>query len=215
VAVATPAGAAAASRSRQQSKAVASSTETVGAEVSLSGTSGGQLTETGWVGGITSAGRSGITSSSEADDVLSKGRGVDGDPGSEGGAGGADATVSAEGSVGGGAGAGAGGAGGGMAAVAALGLGGSEAVSLRVVVEKNFKVYAYTRQEAHARLVALFATVEARLPNMVIARLTRGSCLRAYGLGITASLIASFLTANAHPSMLESAGGSIPENVED
>lgn len=199
-AVATPAGAAAASRSREQAQAGASATESIGSKV-VASSGGSRLTDTGWVGGITGAGRSG--GSTEAPGSL----GIDADQDSGGGADGGAAEAASGATKSGSAAAG--------GAVAALGLGGSDAVSLRVVVEKNYKVYAYTRQEAHARLIALFAEVEARLPNMVVARLTRASCLKAFGLGMTAPLIASFLTANAHSSMLESSGGSIPENVED
>jgi Transcription factor Tfb2/Transcription factor Tfb2 (p52) C-terminal domain len=90
-------------------------------------------------------------------------------------------------------------------------------VNLQLVVEKNFKLYAYTNVDLHVALLSLFTKVEARLPNMVVATLTRKSVMRAMEKGITAELIRSFLTSHAHRSISEKLSGeaAIPENVLD
>ena len=86
--------------------------------------------------------------------------------------------------------------------------------SLQLVVEKNFKVYAYTSTDLHLALLALFCRVELRLPNFVVATLTRKSVLTAYERGITARQIAHFLTQRVHPSMT-ARDLSVPENIID
>jgi len=86
--------------------------------------------------------------------------------------------------------------------------------SLQLVVEKNFKVYAYTSTDLHLALLALFCRVELRLPNFVVATLTRKSVLTAYERGITARQIAHFLTQRVHPSMSARDLG-VPENIID
>jgi transcription initiation factor TFIIH subunit 4 len=82
---------------------------------------------------------------------------------------------------------------------------------LYIIAEKNFKVYAYTSVDLHLALVALFAHIEVRLPNLVVATLTRRSVLRAMEKGITAELIYHFLESHAHPAVLT----KVPENVAD
>jgi transcription initiation factor TFIIH subunit 4 len=86
--------------------------------------------------------------------------------------------------------------------------------SLQLVVEKNFKVYAYTSTDLHLALLALFCRVELRLPNFVVATLTRKSVLTALERGITARQIAHFLTQRVHPSMTARDLG-VPENIID
>lgn len=63
-------------------------------------------------------------------------------------------------------------------------------------------------------LAGIFADVEARLPNLVIARLTRASVGRALDVGVTASLIRRFVESRAHPRMLHN-GHGMPDNVRD
>lgn len=84
--------------------------------------------------------------------------------------------------------------------------------SLLLVVEKNFKVYGYTRQDLHLALLALFCQIDMRLPDVVVATLTRKSVLHAMRRGLSADLISHFLAARIHPSA-DSVG--VPENVRD
>jgi len=91
---------------------------------------------------------------------------------------------------------------------------GSESGKLWLVVEKNFKVYAYTHIDLHLALLALFAKIEVRLPNLVVATLTRRSVITAMEKGITAAAIYHFLAMRAHPAVTLR-GPPVPENVVD
>lgn len=90
----------------------------------------------------------------------------------------------------------------------------SEAGKLYVVVEKNYRVYAYTNVDLHLALIALFAKVELRLPNLVVATLTRRSVITAMEKGVTAEAIFHFLAVRAHPAVT-ARGPAVPENVVD
>ena len=90
----------------------------------------------------------------------------------------------------------------------------SAPTALKIVVEKNFKVYAYTTVDLHLALLALFAKIELKLPNLIVATLTRRSVLSAMDKGIKADQIRAFLRAHAHPSVT-SQGLDVPENVVD
>lgn len=82
---------------------------------------------------------------------------------------------------------------------------------LSLVVETNFKLYAYTKLGLHVALLALFARIDTRLPNLVVATLTRSSILHALHRGISVRAIAAFLAARLRP---EQAALGVPENVE-
>jgi hypothetical protein len=113
---------------------------------------------------------------------------------------------------------GAGGGGGGLApsmmSAPSAGPSGGGVGALHLIVEKNFKVYAYTDLNLHMGLLDLFCRVEARLPNLVICRLTHHSVLKAVEKGISASLIKDFLSRNIHPAMRARRLG-VPDNVVD
>ncbi|RQM29849.1 hypothetical protein B5M09_012279 [Aphanomyces astaci] len=81
---------------------------------------------------------------------------------------------------------------------------------LLIVVETNFKVYAYTQSSLHIAMLSVFA----RLPNLAVGFLTRESIRSALSNGISAEQIYDFLMQHAHPKML---GNSpvIPENIAD
>lgn len=85
---------------------------------------------------------------------------------------------------------------------------------MHIIVEKNFKVYAYTDVALHISLLSLFAQVDLRLPNVVVATLTRRSVLAAMEKGISASDIYHFLAIRVHPMILLN-GPPLPENVAD
>jgi transcription initiation factor TFIIH subunit 4 len=103
------------------------------------------------------------------------------------------------------------GAGAGTGAAGARARGGG---TLQLIVEKNFRVYAYTDVDLHVALLALFCRVETRLPNLVVATLTRRSALTAFANGISAQQVAHFLRQRVHPIMT-SQGAGVPENVID
>ncbi len=91
--------------------------------------------------------------------------------------------------------------------------GGSD-IHLQMIVEKNFKIYAYTTVDLHIALLALISKIEIRMPNLVIATLTRRAVMKAYEKGLTSGLIIHFLRQRIHP-LVTSRGLSVPENVCD
>ncbi|KAI8609913.1 transcription factor TFIIH subunit p52/Tfb2, partial [Chytriomyces sp. MP71] len=70
-----------------------------------------------------------------------------------------------------------------------------------IIVETNFKVYAYTDSPLQIAVLSLFVTLKARFANMVIGVLTRDSVREAFANGISADQIAEFLGNHAHPEM--------------
>lgn len=72
-----------------------------------------------------------------------------------------------------------------------------------IVVETNYRVYAYTNSQLQVALLALFCELLYRFPNLVVARLTRESVRQALRSGITSSQIIKFLRMYAHPEALK------------
>lgn len=70
-----------------------------------------------------------------------------------------------------------------------------------IVVETNYRIYAYTNSPLRIAILNLFTKLSTRYPNMVSGRLTRESIQNAIALGITSQQIISYLTAHAHPIM--------------
>jgi transcription initiation factor TFIIH subunit 4 len=89
-----------------------------------------------------------------------------------------------------------------------------------IIVETNFHLYAYEPTRVTEHLLTLFATLTYRLPNLLVARLTRQSVQRAFRqFGLTAEQILSFLHRNAHiqcRKQLHLRGGVVvPESVAE
>ncbi len=85
---------------------------------------------------------------------------------------------------------------------------------LSLVLESNFKVYAYTMLELHAEMLNLFVDIECILPNLVVGLITRSSITKALNKGIKAQQIIHFLTSKIHPKCLMRTN-VIPDNVTD
>ncbi|KAL2627294.1 hypothetical protein AAZV13_07G164900 [Glycine max] len=83
-----------------------------------------------------------------------------------------------------------------------------------VVVETNFRVYAYSTSKLHCEILRLFSRVEYQLPNLIVGAITKESLYSAYENGITAEQIVTFLQQNAHPRVAERVP-SVPENVTE
>ncbi|KAH9762205.1 General transcription and DNA repair factor IIH subunit TFB2 [Citrus sinensis] len=86
-----------------------------------------------------------------------------------------------------------------------------------VVVETNFRMYAYSTSKLHCEILRLFSKIEYQLPNLIVGAITKESLYNAFENGITAeqvSLIISFLQQNAHPRVADRIP-SVPENVCD
>ncbi|KAJ8550467.1 hypothetical protein ON010_g10603 [Phytophthora cinnamomi] len=85
---------------------------------------------------------------------------------------------------------------------------------LFVVVETNFKIYAYTTSTLHVAMLSVFVDIVARLPNLAIGFITRESLRSALIHGISAQQIYDFLMKHAHPKMRHNTP-VIPENIAD
>lgn len=83
-----------------------------------------------------------------------------------------------------------------------------------VVVETNFRVYAYSTSKLHCEILRLFSRVEYQLPNLIVGAITKESLYNAFDNGITADQIVSFLRQNAHPRVAQRVP-AVPENVTD
>ncbi|NXA57490.1 TF2H4 factor, partial [Nothocercus julius] len=70
-----------------------------------------------------------------------------------------------------------------------------------VLVETNYRIYAYTDSELQAALIALFSELLYRFPNLLVAQVTRDSVQAAIANGISADQIIHFLRTRAHPVM--------------
>lgn len=68
-----------------------------------------------------------------------------------------------------------------------------------VIVESNFRVYAYTTSAVQVAILRVFVRCDALLPNLFVGTITRDSATAALALGITANQMADFLRQHAHP----------------
>lgn len=74
-----------------------------------------------------------------------------------------------------------------------------------VIVETNYRIYAYTQSTLQIAVLALFCKLNMRFPDMVAGRVTRTSIRQAISFGITADQIISYLAAHSHEQMHRSA----------
>ncbi|KAK7208515.1 RNA polymerase II transcription factor B subunit 2 [Myxozyma melibiosi] len=70
-----------------------------------------------------------------------------------------------------------------------------------VILETNFKVYAFTDSPLQIAVLNLFVHLKSRFANMVTGQITRESVRKALVNGITADQIVTYLTVHAHPQM--------------
>ncbi|OZC09991.1 Transcription factor tfb2 [Onchocerca flexuosa] len=90
-----------------------------------------------------------------------------------------------------------------------------------VIVETNYRVYAYTDSSLQLAILSIFTEMLYRFNDMSVGVLSREAVRRAFQVGITASQIIAFLRTNAHPTTLAIAteyGGviqSLPLTVAD
>lgn len=82
-----------------------------------------------------------------------------------------------------------------------------------IVIETNFRVYAYTSSPLQIALLNLFINLRSRHPNMVTGKMTKMSVQRAIKLGITSQQIISYLTSHAHPQMRRSASAEYANDM--
>ncbi|PKS10991.1 hypothetical protein jhhlp_002750 [Lomentospora prolificans] len=70
-----------------------------------------------------------------------------------------------------------------------------------IIVETNYRIYAYTSNPLQIAVLALFSNLKMRFHEMVSGRVSRESIRRAISYGITADQIINYLAAHAHDQM--------------
>ncbi|KAI0833418.1 transcription factor Tfb2 [Trametes gibbosa] len=83
-----------------------------------------------------------------------------------------------------------------------------------IVLETNYRLYAYTDNPLQIAVLNLFVTLKSRFPNLVIGAITRESVKKALANGITAEQIISYLVTHAHPQMRKNQP-LLPVTVQD
>ncbi|EFN54287.1 hypothetical protein CHLNCDRAFT_25123 [Chlorella variabilis] len=68
-----------------------------------------------------------------------------------------------------------------------------------VIVESNFRVYAYTTSAVQVAVLRVFVRCDALLPNLFVGTITRESATNALDTGIAADQVVAFLRQHAHP----------------
>ncbi|KAK4907116.1 RNA polymerase II transcription factor B 52 kDa subunit [Elasticomyces elasticus] len=70
-----------------------------------------------------------------------------------------------------------------------------------IILETNYRLYAYTTSPLQIALLSLFISLRSRHNNLVTGKLTKASVQQAINTGITAEQIISYLSSHAHPVM--------------
>ena len=70
-----------------------------------------------------------------------------------------------------------------------------------IIIETNYKMYAYTTSVLQEQVLRLFTEIDYKLPHMLIGVITRKSIRRALTTGITATQIIDYLYMHAHPQV--------------
>ncbi|GJE85551.1 transcription factor Tfb2 [Phanerochaete sordida] len=83
-----------------------------------------------------------------------------------------------------------------------------------IILETNYRLYAYTDNPLQTAVLNLFVTLKSRYPNLVVGAITRESVKKALANGITADQIISYLTTHAHPQMRKNKP-LLPVTVQD
>jgi len=83
-----------------------------------------------------------------------------------------------------------------------------------VIVETNYRVYAYTTSLVEMEILRLFTRADYRLPNLYVGMLTRESVQNALRAGVDAEQIVAYLRAHAHKRVRKKKP-SVPSTVCD
>lgn len=70
-----------------------------------------------------------------------------------------------------------------------------------IILETNYRVYAYTNSPIKIALLSLFVHLQYLTPNLIVGTITRESVRAAIASGISADQILRYLYLNAHPQM--------------
>lgn len=71
-----------------------------------------------------------------------------------------------------------------------------------IVLETNYRLYAYTSNPLRIAVLQLFTSIRARFPNLVVGVITRDSIKAALARGISAEQVIAYLSHHAHPQMV-------------
>ncbi|KAF8921182.1 transcription factor Tfb2 [Mucidula mucida] len=83
-----------------------------------------------------------------------------------------------------------------------------------IVLETNYRIYAYTDNPLQTAVLNLFVSLKYRFPNLVVGSITRESVKKALNNGISADQIISYLITHAHPQMRKN-NPLLPVTVQD
>lgn len=83
-----------------------------------------------------------------------------------------------------------------------------------IVLETNYRIYAYTDNPLQTAVLNLFVSLKYRFPNLVVGSITRESVKKALTNGISADQIISYLVTHAHPQMRKN-NPLLPVTVQD
>lgn len=83
-----------------------------------------------------------------------------------------------------------------------------------IILETNFKIYAYTNSPLEIAILNLFVHLKTRFANMVCGQITRESIRNALFNGITADQIIKFLETHAHSQMKILAKEKLDKKIE-
>lgn len=83
-----------------------------------------------------------------------------------------------------------------------------------IILETNYRLYAYTDNPLQTAVLNLFVTLKSRFPNLVVGNINRDSVKKALSDGITADQIIQYLTTHAHPQMRKN-NPLVPVTVQD
>ncbi|KAI8631273.1 transcription factor Tfb2 [Xylariaceae sp. FL1651] len=82
-----------------------------------------------------------------------------------------------------------------------VGVGDSAQDKSAIILETNFRMYAYVQSPLQIAVLALFSDLKFRFKGLVSGHLTRASIRRAVDMGITSDQIISYLATHAHEQM--------------
>jgi transcription initiation factor TFIIH subunit 4 len=83
-----------------------------------------------------------------------------------------------------------------------------------IIVETNYRVYAYTSSLVEMEILRLFTRADYRLPNLYVGMLTRESVQNALRAGVDAEQIVGYIRAHAHKQVRKKKP-SVPHTVCD
>lgn len=84
-----------------------------------------------------------------------------------------------------------------------------------IVLETNYRLYAYTSSPIDIAVICLFTQPLVRLPNLVVGIVTRDSIRQALMAGITAEQILAYLQLKAHPALKAETTPPVPVAVAE